>query len=112
MVASAQKHLARLGCYSGDDDGKLDADTKVAIKKYQAEKGQPVTDIAVTDSFVSELGKQKLRVCPAAVVDKPKPDKATKKKQNRNEANQRNPNQSQGPASKPAVVVAAAAGFE
>ena len=72
LVASAQKELARLGCYSGDSDGKLDAATKGAIKKYQAEREQPVTGIAVTDGFVSELRKLKLRVCPAAVVDKPK----------------------------------------
>jgi Caspase domain/Putative peptidoglycan binding domain len=72
LVASAQKELARLGCYSGDSDGKLDAATKGAIKKYQARREQPVTDIAVTDSFVRELGKLKLRVCPAAIVDKPK----------------------------------------
>ena len=72
LVASAQKELARLGCYSGDSDGKLDAATKGAIKKYQAEREQPVTGIAVTDGFVSELRKLKLRVCPAVVVDKPK----------------------------------------
>ena len=41
LVASAQKELARLGCYSGDDDGELDAATKVAIKKYRMEKGEP-----------------------------------------------------------------------
>ena len=78
-MAAAQKHLARLGCYSGDDDGKLNAETKGAIKKYQAEKGLPVTDVAVTDSFVGDLGKQKLRVCPAAVVDKPKQENTHKK---------------------------------
>src|SRR5262245_5121221 len=72
LVASAQKELTRLGCYSGDSDGKLDAATKGAIKKYQAEKEQPVTGIAVTDDFVRELRKLKLRVCPAAIVDKPK----------------------------------------
>jgi Putative peptidoglycan binding domain len=72
LVASAQKELARLGCYSGDSDGKLDAATKGAIKKYQAEREQPVTGIAVTDDFVRELRKLKLRVCPAAIVDEPK----------------------------------------
>ena len=79
LIASAQKHLARLGCYSGDDDGKLNAETKGAIKKYQVEKGLPVTDVAVTDSFIGDLGKQKLRVCPAAVVDKPKQENTHKK---------------------------------
>ena len=72
LVASAQKELARLGCYSGDSDGKLDAATKAAIKKYQAEREQPVTGIALTDDFVRELRKLKLRVCPAVIVDKPK----------------------------------------
>src|SRR5262249_43830882 len=72
LVASAQTELARLGCYSGDSDGKLDAATKGAIKKYQAEREQPVTGIAVTDGFVHELRKLKLRVCPAAAAEKPK----------------------------------------
>jgi len=81
LVASAQKELARLGCYSGDDDGKLDAATKVAIKKYRTKKGEPVADVAVTESFVTELGKEKLRVCSAAIVEKPEParHKETKK---------------------------------
>jgi peptidoglycan hydrolase-like protein with peptidoglycan-binding domain len=73
LVASAQKELARLGCYSGDDDGKLDAETKVAIKKYRVKKGEAADDVAVTEDFVSELGKQKLRVCSAAIVEKPEP---------------------------------------
>lgn len=88
LITSAQKELARLGCYSGDTDGTLDAETKVAIKKYKTRKGEPTTDIAVTDSFVKELGKEKLRVCPAAVVEQPKPErqhKETKKETKRHE---------------------------
>ena len=73
LIVSAQKELARLGCYSGEHDGKLDAQTKIAIKKYKARKGEPATDVTVTDSFVGELGKQKLRVCPAVVVNRPEP---------------------------------------
>jgi Caspase domain len=94
LVASAQKELTRLGCYAGDQDGKLDAATKVAIKKYKEHKQQALTDIAVTDRFVHELGKEKLRVCPAVVVDKPTPDrhhketKKTSKKDTRHEAKQ------------------------
>ncbi len=81
LVASAQKELARLGCYSGDDHGKLDAATKVAIKKYRVKKREPATDVAVTEDFVSQLGKEKLRVCSAAIVEKPEParHKETKK---------------------------------
>ena len=87
LIASAQKALARLGCYSGDSNGKLDAATKDAIKKYQAQTEQPVTG-AVTDSFVLELGKRKLRVCPAAVVVKQKQDNNRKeaKHESRKEA--------------------------
>ncbi len=69
LVASAQRELTRLGCYSGDDDGNLDAATKVAIKKYQTEKGEPVAEVKVTQNFVDELGKQKLRACTEAVVN-------------------------------------------
>jgi outer membrane protein assembly factor BamD (BamD/ComL family) len=87
LIASAQKHLARLGCYSGDHDGKLDAETKVAIKKYQTKQGLPVDGVEVTGSFVSELSKLKLRVCPAAVVAKPKPKDTRKEaKQERNKS--------------------------
>ena len=88
LIASAQKELARLGCYSGDTGGKLDAATKDAIKKYQAQTEQPVTGIAVTDSFVLELGKRKLRVCPATVVVKQKRDNDRKeaKHESRKEA--------------------------
>jgi Caspase domain/Putative peptidoglycan binding domain len=78
LVASAQRELTRLGCYSGDDDGDLDATTKVAIKKYQVEKGEPVAEVKVTQSFVDELGKQKLRVCTQAVV-KSEPEPAQPK---------------------------------
>ncbi len=74
LVASAQRELTRLGCYEGDDDGELDAATKVAIKKYQVEKGEPVAEVKVTKDFVDELGKQKLRVCSEAVVkNEPEP---------------------------------------
>jgi Caspase domain/Putative peptidoglycan binding domain len=80
LIVSAQKELARLGCYSGPRDGKLDADTKVAIKKYQVQKNQEVNHIAVTEDFVSELSKQKLRVCPT-IVERPKPQPSRKEAQ-------------------------------
>ena len=92
LVASAQKELTRLGCYAGDHDGKFDAETKVAIKKYKEHKQQALGDIAVTNRFVHELSKEKLRVCPAVVVDKPTPDrhhketKKTSKKDTRQQA--------------------------
>ena len=69
----AQKELARLGCFSGDQDGILGPETKVAIKKYKKRKDQPVADIAVTGTFVKELGKEKLRICRTAIVERPEP---------------------------------------
>jgi Caspase domain/Putative peptidoglycan binding domain len=74
LVEAAQKELTRLGCFSGAQDGILGPKTKIAIKKYQKGKDQPVTDIAVTDDFVKALGKEKLRVCPAAIVERPEPE--------------------------------------
>jgi Caspase domain len=81
LIASAQKELTRLGCYAGAHDGKLDAATKVAIKKYKVQKGEEVGDVSVTESFVSQLGKEKLRVCSTTVVDKPTPSHKRKEAQ-------------------------------
>ncbi len=80
LIVSAQKELARLGCYSGPRDGKLGADTKVAIKKYQVQKNQQVNHVEVTEDFVGELSKQKLRVCPT-IVERPKPQPSRKEAQ-------------------------------
>ena len=87
LIASAQKELTRLGCFTGSPDGKLDAATKVAIKKYKVTKGEAVSDVSVTEGFVSELSKEKLRVCSSAIADKPeaKPDRK-EAKQERNKA--------------------------
>jgi Caspase domain/Putative peptidoglycan binding domain len=93
LVTSAQKELARLGCYTGPRNGKLDAATKVAVKKYQAQKNLPINHIEITDGFVSDLGKEKLRVCPT-IVERPKPTPSRK------EARQK-PKSSSKPAAKP-----------
>lgn len=79
LIVAVQKELARLGCYSGDNDGKLNAATKVALKNYHSRKGEPDGEAEVTDDLVSELGKQRLRVCPAAIVEKPRPERQPKK---------------------------------
>ena len=87
LVTSAQKQLARLGCYQGDDNGVLNPATKLAIKKYEAKKGRSATDsdIAVTDDFVDQLSNEKLRVCPAVVVDRPPPEEQQKAERHTNE---------------------------
>ena len=79
LIESAQKELARLGCFAGSQDGRLGPVTKIAIKKYRQRKQQPIGDIVVTDDFVQELGKEKLRVCPAVIVNAPEKHKVKKK---------------------------------
>ena len=83
LIESAQNELTRLGCFAGKADGQLGPITKIAIKKYRTRKEQPVDDIAVTKAFVQELGKEKLRVCPAVVADRPEPKHTAKKKDER-----------------------------
>jgi len=89
LITSAQKELTRLGCYAGEANGKLDAGTKLAIRKYRTRKGEPVIDnhIAVTKDFISELSKLKLRVCPAVVVTRPPPEH--RRKEPKREARQK-----------------------
>jgi hypothetical protein len=69
LIASAQRELTRIGCYSGASNGKVDDATKEAIKTYQERKRVPVGDLEVTDGFVKELSKQRLRVCPTEVAE-------------------------------------------
>ena len=64
LVRSAQKELARIGCFTGGVDGILSVATKTAIKRYQAERGRAGTEMEITDRFVSELMDQSSRVCP------------------------------------------------
>jgi peptidoglycan hydrolase-like protein with peptidoglycan-binding domain len=64
LVRSAQKELARIGCFTGDVDGILGDVTTTAIKRYQAERGRRAAEIEITDRFVSELMDQSSRICP------------------------------------------------
>jgi hypothetical protein len=64
LVRSAQKELARIGCFAGTVDGSLNVATKDAVKRYQTQRRQQATESEITDGFVSELKKQSLRVCP------------------------------------------------
>jgi hypothetical protein len=64
LVRSAQKELARIGCFTGDLDGMLGVATGAAIKRYRHERGQAAAEIEVTDRLVSELMDESSRVCP------------------------------------------------
>jgi hypothetical protein len=64
LIASAQGELRRLGCFAGQDDGKLGGATTDAINRYLSQKGHPTKDVKVTDSLVADLKDQTARVCP------------------------------------------------
>ncbi|WP_322514515.1 caspase family protein [Rhodopseudomonas palustris] len=64
LVGSAQTELARIGCLGAKPDGVLGDQTRTALGRYLSIKGQPSSDISVTEALVSDLGKQSGRVCP------------------------------------------------
>jgi hypothetical protein len=68
LIVSAQSELRRLGCFAGEEDGKLDAGTRDALKRYLSEKGRPTKDLKVTDNLVADLKDQTKRVCPLTCV--------------------------------------------
>jgi hypothetical protein len=63
LIHAAQVELSRLGCFAGKVDGTLNAATKAGINRYLSRRGTPDPDVAVTDSFVSELRDQQLKNC-------------------------------------------------
>lgn len=70
MITAAQKQLSRLGCFDGKADGNWNEATKIALRRYHLQKDQRrKDDVAVTASLVSELDKQKARVCPLVCRD-------------------------------------------
>jgi hypothetical protein len=64
LVRSAQKELARIGCFTGTVDGNLNTATQGAIKLYQTQRGRQAGAPDVTDEFVAELKDRRTRVCP------------------------------------------------
>jgi hypothetical protein len=63
-ASSAQKELARLGCYAGSPSGKFDDGTVVALAKYLSARHAPADAPRITDSFIDELQDQDEGVCP------------------------------------------------
>jgi uncharacterized caspase-like protein len=64
LILSAQRELRRLGCFAGEEDGKLGEATTSAAKRYLAQKGRSSQDVKVTDSFVADLRGETRRICP------------------------------------------------
>jgi peptidoglycan hydrolase-like protein with peptidoglycan-binding domain len=63
QIKQAQKILKDRGFYAGEETGKLDADTRAGLKKYQAAEGLKVT---------GTLNKVTLEKCGVALTDKQK----------------------------------------
>jgi Caspase domain len=64
LILSAQGELRRLGCFVGEEDGRLGDATTAAIRRYLLEKGRSSKDIKVTVSLIADLKDQSTRVCP------------------------------------------------
>jgi len=64
LIRSAQRELRRLGCFAGEEDGKLGEATTSAAKRYLAQKGRSSQDVKVTDSFIADLRGETRRICP------------------------------------------------
>ncbi len=64
LVSSAQKELARIGCFAGAIDGNLNTTTQAAVRQYQAQRGHKASGPEITDRFVAELKDRRTRVCP------------------------------------------------
>ncbi|HEY1360891.1 MAG TPA: caspase family protein [Xanthobacteraceae bacterium] len=64
QVRAAQQQLARLGCYAGAVDGDLGPATRIAITRYQAQRGGRGGQTDIGDAFLDELKDHASRVCP------------------------------------------------
>jgi peptidoglycan hydrolase-like protein with peptidoglycan-binding domain len=64
LILSAQRELRRLGCFTGEEDGKQGEATTNAVKRYLAQRGRSNSDIKVTESLVADLIDETRRVCP------------------------------------------------
>ncbi len=63
LVRAAQAQLRRIGCFAGDDDGKLNDATRNAVKRYLTQRGLPANEIKISESLVAELKTQDKGVC-------------------------------------------------
>ncbi len=95
LVRSAQAELIRLGCLTGNVDGKLNDSTVAALGRYMKTEGQPADKVAVTDALLYELTKHAGRACQiecksgeslkgetCVAAEKPKPAKAIATRKN------------------------------
>jgi uncharacterized caspase-like protein len=68
QVLKAQQELKRLGCFVSKPDGKLSRATETAVKSYWTHTGQTVTEIKITDEFLSDIEQHDKPVCDQPVI--------------------------------------------
>ena len=64
LVSAAQTEMKRLGCFTGKTDGKINARTSEALKRYLKERELSSDDANVTDALLKDMKEQGERVCP------------------------------------------------
>jgi peptidoglycan hydrolase-like protein with peptidoglycan-binding domain len=90
LIKAAQIELGRLGCFTGEADGTMNAATTAGINQYLSRRGIPDPQILVTENFVSELRGQPSNICafscPAGQIANASTCVATKKPSRQKEA--------------------------
>jgi peptidoglycan hydrolase-like protein with peptidoglycan-binding domain len=64
LVRAAQLKLGQIGCFDGAADGRMGPLTRAAIKRYLSHRKGGDGSGDVTESLVTDLQKEKGRVCP------------------------------------------------
>jgi hypothetical protein len=68
QILKAQQELKKLGCFASRPDGKLNRATETAVKSYWTHTGQTITEIKITDEFISDIEQHDKPVCEQPVI--------------------------------------------
>jgi hypothetical protein len=68
QILKAQQELKRLRCFVNKPDGKLDKATETAVKSYWTHTGQTITEVKITDEFISDIEQHDRPVCDQPVI--------------------------------------------
>jgi peptidoglycan hydrolase-like protein with peptidoglycan-binding domain len=63
QIRRAQTELRRLDCLKGRINGKLDDQTRQAVKKFWAMAKQPASDVKITDELISNFAMRGDNFC-------------------------------------------------
>jgi peptidoglycan hydrolase-like protein with peptidoglycan-binding domain len=63
QIKRAQTELRRLDCFKGRINGKLNDQTREAVKKFWVMAKQPAVDVNITDELISNLAERGDNFC-------------------------------------------------